>query len=39
MHILIRKFIKWAPDMSSGFMIYKPSFMKIGSAKQKPVGG
>jgi hypothetical protein len=32
-------FMKYAIKMGSGAMIYKPSFIKIGSAIQKWIGG
>jgi hypothetical protein len=31
--------MKYAVEMSSGVMIYIPSFIKIGSAFQKLIGG
>jgi hypothetical protein len=32
-------FMKYAVEMDSGAMIYIPSFVKIGSAIQKLIGG
>jgi hypothetical protein len=32
-------FMKYAVEMGSGVMIYIPSFVKIGSAIQKLIGG
>jgi hypothetical protein len=33
------EFINYDADMGAGAMIYKPSFIKIGSASQKLLGG
>jgi hypothetical protein len=32
-------FIKYAVEMDSGFMIYIPGFIKIGSGIQELIGG